>query len=175
MLIIIRTPDHGETHSRHGLLETQHPDTSTFHACTPEHIARPQPPVHGPAFLPVSVAVCVPVNVVVIVFYRPATNNVKRNARQCACQIPAILHTPRRTSPRSPCRRRGDMRLRVPTKALPIRRTHPCFSGVTIRPVRDWQRSGILAYSKPCRKVCLFATADLEKAMRRFRVQAVGE
>jgi predicted site-specific integrase-resolvase len=49
------------------------------------------------------------------------------------------------------------------------------FLGVTVRTVRDWQRSGILAYSKPCRKVCLFATADLEKAMRRFRVQAVGE
>lgn len=49
------------------------------------------------------------------------------------------------------------------------------FLGVTVRTVRDWQRKGILPYSKPVHKVTLFATADLERAMQKYRVSAVGE
>jgi hypothetical protein len=46
---------------------------------------------------------------------------------------------------------------------------------VSARTIRDWQARGILPYFKPSRKVTLFAVADIDKAMRRFRVQAVGE
>jgi hypothetical protein len=34
---------------------------------------------------------------------------------------------------------------------------------------------GLIAYHKPARKCVLFAVADLDKAMTRFRVSAVGE
>lgn len=49
------------------------------------------------------------------------------------------------------------------------------YLSVSDRTLRDWIRRGILPHHKPCRKVCLFAVADLEKAMKRFRVEAVGE
>ena len=38
-----------------------------------------------------------------------------------------------------------------------------------------WQRRGLIAYSKPARKVCLIAVADLDKMVRRFRINAIGE
>ena len=49
------------------------------------------------------------------------------------------------------------------------------YLSVSERTLRDWTRRGIIAHLKPCRKVCLFAIADLDKAMQRYRVQAVGE
>ena len=49
------------------------------------------------------------------------------------------------------------------------------FLGVSVRCLRDWQRKGVLPYSKPARKVCLFAVADLQRAMQRFRIAAIGE
>ncbi len=48
------------------------------------------------------------------------------------------------------------------------------YMSVSPRTVRDWMRRGIIPHHKPCRKVCLFAVADLDKAMRRFRVEAIG-
>lgn len=49
------------------------------------------------------------------------------------------------------------------------------FLSVSVRTVSDWCRRGILPYHKPARKICLFAVADLHKAMRRFRINAIGE
>ena len=49
------------------------------------------------------------------------------------------------------------------------------YLSVSQRTLRDWTRRGIIPHVKPCRKVCLFAIADLERAMNRFRIQAVGE
>lgn len=46
---------------------------------------------------------------------------------------------------------------------------------VSERTIRDWQRRGILPYFKPTRKVTLFSVADIDKALRKFRVQAVGD
>ncbi len=46
---------------------------------------------------------------------------------------------------------------------------------VSERTIRDWQRRGILPYYKPSRRVTLFAVADIDKAMARFRVAGVGE
>lgn len=40
------------------------------------------------------------------------------------------------------------------------------------RTIRDWMKRGILPYHKPCKKVCLFAVADLDRAMKKYRVEA---
>jgi predicted site-specific integrase-resolvase len=49
------------------------------------------------------------------------------------------------------------------------------FLGISARCLRDWTRRGIVAHVKPCRKVTLYGVADLERAMERFRCQAVGD
>ncbi len=49
------------------------------------------------------------------------------------------------------------------------------YLSVSVRTLSDWQRRGVLPHHKPSRKVCLFAVTDLENAMRRFRIQGVGE
>ncbi len=49
------------------------------------------------------------------------------------------------------------------------------YLSISPRTLTNWQRAGILAYSKPARRVCLFAVSDLEKAMKRFRVESVLE
>lgn len=46
---------------------------------------------------------------------------------------------------------------------------------VSDRTVRDWQSRGILPFFKPSHKVTLFAIADCDRALQRFRVQAIGE
>lgn len=48
------------------------------------------------------------------------------------------------------------------------------YLSISPRTLTDWQRRGVIAHHKPCRKVCLFAVADLEKAMSRFRIEAIG-
>ena len=47
--------------------------------------------------------------------------------------------------------------------------------GVSERTIRDWQRRGLIPFYKPSRKITLFAIADVDRALSRFRVQAVGE
>ena len=49
------------------------------------------------------------------------------------------------------------------------------YLSVSPRTLRDWQRQGRIPHYKPARKCCLFAIADLDRAMARFRVAAVGE
>lgn len=46
---------------------------------------------------------------------------------------------------------------------------------VSTRTIRDWQRRGIIPFYKPSRKITLFAIADIDKAMNRFRVNSIGE
>ena len=49
------------------------------------------------------------------------------------------------------------------------------YLSISPRTLTDWQRRGIVPHHKPCRKVCLFAVADLENAMSRFRIEAIGD
>ncbi len=49
------------------------------------------------------------------------------------------------------------------------------YLGVSLRTLRDWQKRRIVPYHKPSSRVALFAVSDLENAMKRFRVNAVGE
>jgi len=49
------------------------------------------------------------------------------------------------------------------------------YLGISIRTLTDWMRRGIVAHIKPVRKVCLFRQADIDAAMNRFRISAVGE
>lgn len=49
------------------------------------------------------------------------------------------------------------------------------YLSISERTLRDWQRRGIIAHHKPCKKVCLYAVADLDRAMRKFRVQSIGD
>jgi len=49
------------------------------------------------------------------------------------------------------------------------------YLNISIRTLTDWMRCGIVAYMKLSRKVCLFRQADLDSAMTRYRVRAVGE
>ena len=49
------------------------------------------------------------------------------------------------------------------------------YLNISVRTLTDWMRCGIVAYMKLSRKVCLFRQADLDSAMARYRVRAVGE
>jgi hypothetical protein len=49
------------------------------------------------------------------------------------------------------------------------------YLNISIRTLTDWMRRGIVAYMKLSWKVCLFRQADLDAAMNRYRVNAVGE
>ncbi len=49
------------------------------------------------------------------------------------------------------------------------------YLSVSLRTISHWKKRGLLAFSKPVPKVCLFAVSDLEKAMRRFRTEAAFE
>ncbi len=49
------------------------------------------------------------------------------------------------------------------------------YLGVSPRTLRDWMARGLVAFHKPCKRVVLFSVADLDRAMARFRVTAVGE
>ena len=46
---------------------------------------------------------------------------------------------------------------------------------VSTRTLADWQRRGIVPFFKPSRRVCMFRREDLDKAIERFRFNAVGE
>ena len=49
------------------------------------------------------------------------------------------------------------------------------YLNISIRTLTEWMRRGVVAYIKLSRKVCLFRQADLDAAMERYRVTAVGE
>ncbi len=61
------------------------------------------------------------------------------------------------------------------TSAFLRRKQAAVYLGISERALSEWQRRGIIPFYKPARRVCTFAVADLEKAMRRFKVEAVGE
>ncbi len=46
---------------------------------------------------------------------------------------------------------------------------------VSERTLRDWTARGIIPHYKVSHKVVLFRVSDLDRAMTRFRVNAVGE
>jgi len=47
------------------------------------------------------------------------------------------------------------------------------YLSVSIRTITEWQKRGLIAFHKPAKKVCIFAVADLDRAMRKYRVEAV--
>lgn len=49
------------------------------------------------------------------------------------------------------------------------------YLNISIRTLTDWMQRGTVAYMKLSRKVCLFRQADLDAAMDRYRISAVGE
>jgi excisionase family DNA binding protein len=49
------------------------------------------------------------------------------------------------------------------------------YLGVSSRTLSDWQAKRIVPYAKVGRKVCLFRRTDLDAAMARFSVRAIGE
>ena len=49
------------------------------------------------------------------------------------------------------------------------------YLNVSIRTLTDWMQRGVVAYMKLSWKVCLFRQADLDAAMNRYRIGAVGE
>lgn len=49
------------------------------------------------------------------------------------------------------------------------------YLNVSIRTLTDWMQRGVVAYMKLSRKVCLFRQVELDAAMNRYRVRAVGE
>jgi excisionase family DNA binding protein len=61
------------------------------------------------------------------------------------------------------------------TAAFLRRKEAAHYLGISERALSEWQRRGVIPFYKPARRVCSFAVADLEKAMQRFRVAAVGE
>ena len=49
------------------------------------------------------------------------------------------------------------------------------FLNISPRTLTEWQRRRIVPYCKVSHRVCLFRQADLDRALLRFRVAAVGE
>ena len=49
------------------------------------------------------------------------------------------------------------------------------YLGISIRTLTLWMRQRVVAHMKMSHKVCLFRQADLDTAMDRFRLKAVGE
>ncbi len=49
------------------------------------------------------------------------------------------------------------------------------YLGVSIRTLSDWARMRLVAHIKPSNRVCLFRVEDLDAALNRFRMAAVGE
>lgn len=54
------------------------------------------------------------------------------------------------------------------------RETAAKYLGVSTRCLSDWQKRRIIPYCKVARKVILFARPDLDKAIAKFKVAAVG-
>ena len=48
------------------------------------------------------------------------------------------------------------------------------YLGVSPRTVSDWQRRRIIPHTKVARKCVLFKRADLDRAMDKFTVRAMG-
>ena len=48
------------------------------------------------------------------------------------------------------------------------------YLSVSVRTLSTWQKRGLIPHYKPAQKVCLYAIADLDRAMRKYRVDAVG-
>jgi len=49
------------------------------------------------------------------------------------------------------------------------------YLGISVRTLSKWMAERIIAFSKVSRRACLFRQADLDAAMGRFRLAAVGE
>lgn len=49
------------------------------------------------------------------------------------------------------------------------------YLGISVRTLSKWMSGRIIAFSKVSRRACLFRQADLDAAMDRFRLAAVGE
>jgi hypothetical protein len=49
------------------------------------------------------------------------------------------------------------------------------YCGVSVRTMSDWQRLRLVRFSKPSRRVCLFRRSDLDRALDRMAIKAVGE
>lgn len=48
------------------------------------------------------------------------------------------------------------------------------YLGISLRTLTDWQAQRIIPFVKVSRKVTLFRLTDLDAAMNKFRVKAVG-
>ncbi len=49
------------------------------------------------------------------------------------------------------------------------------YLGISVRTLSKWMVERIVAFSKVSRRACLFRRADLDAAMDRYRLSAVGE
>lgn len=49
------------------------------------------------------------------------------------------------------------------------------YLNISIRTLSEWMRRRIVPFSKISHRICLFRAIDLDRAMDRFRVRAVGE
>lgn len=49
------------------------------------------------------------------------------------------------------------------------------YLGISVRTLTQWMQQHIVAYIKMSHRVCLFKKVDLDMAMGRFRLKAVGE
>ena len=49
------------------------------------------------------------------------------------------------------------------------------YLNVSVRTLSDWARMRLVAHIKPSNRVCLFRVADLDAALNRFRMSAIGE
>lgn len=49
------------------------------------------------------------------------------------------------------------------------------YMGITVRTLSNWVRARMVAQIKPSNRVCLFRISDLDAALNRFRIRAIGE
>ena len=49
------------------------------------------------------------------------------------------------------------------------------YLNISLRTLTDWQRRHLVPFAKISHKVCLFKTADLDRAIERLTLRAVGD
>lgn len=49
------------------------------------------------------------------------------------------------------------------------------YLGISVRTLSAWMSRRMIPYMKMSHRVCLFSKTDLDKAMARYRINAIGE
>ena len=69
----------------------------------------------------------------------------------------------------------GDINSRIKLGGYMRREEAAKYLGISLRTLTDWQQNRIIPFRPVSHRVTLFRLADLDEAMKRFLVKAIGE